>query len=262
MSNPHANHDLGFARDLTKMIGRRRVLSLITGTGLVFASGGTATALECVALPWETAGPFPADGTNRKNGQTVNSLTRDGVIRRDLRTSFGGMTAVADGVQLDLELTLVNAADCSPLAGYAIYIWHCDRAGQYSLYEATDTNYLRGVGVADAGGTVRFTTIVPGCYSGRWPHIHFEIFKSIGTAVGGEASVLTAQIALPEDHVAAVYASDSRYPSGTRNLGRLSLARDNVFRDNTPAQLEQQTLIMTGDVQDGYLGRLVIPVDF
>ena len=54
-------------------------------------------------------------------------------------------------------------------------------AGLYSLYNrgATDQNYLRGVQASDADGKLSFTTIFPGCYRGRWPHIHFEIFRDL-----------------------------------------------------------------------------------
>lgn len=254
--------DGGFAQDLPRLLGRRRLLTLMGGLGLVSLSGVPALALECVALPWETAGPYPADGSNVKAGQVVNALTQEGVIRTDLRTSFGGMTPTADGLQLDLELTLVDADGCTPLANHAIYAWHCDATGLYSLYDTTDRNYLRGVGVSDAEGKVRFTTIFPGCYDGRWPHIHFEVFQSVEAAISGEASVLTAQIAMPEAEAAAVYAADSRYSNGTANLGRITIATDNVFSDNSEAEIAQQTLALTGNPQSGYQGTLTIPVDF
>jgi protocatechuate 3,4-dioxygenase beta subunit len=257
----HHDHDLGFAHDLPMMLGRRRLLALMGGVGLVSLTGGAAAALECAALPWETAGPYPADGTNVKDGQVVNALTQEGVIRQDLRTSFGTLTPVADGLQLDVELTLVNADGCTPLEGYAIYLWHCDTTGNYSLYDITEANYLRGVGVADAEGKVRFTTIFPGCYDGRWPHMHFEVFESVSAAVSGEASVLTAQIALPEADCAAVYAADGRYSNGTANLGRISLTSDMVFSDNSADEIAQQTLVMTGDPVAGYVGTVTIPID-
>ncbi|MGV3491229.1 MAG: hypothetical protein ACO1OG_07900 [Devosia sp.] len=258
----HDHHDEGFAHDLPKLLGRRKLLAIMGGISIAGLSGVPALALECVALPWETAGPYPADGSNVKAGQVVNALTQEGVIREDLRTSFGDFTAVADGLQLDLELTLVNADGCTPLANHAIYVWHCDTTGLYSLYDTTDRNYLRGVGVSDAGGKVRFTTIFPGCYDGRWPHIHFEVFESVEAAVSGEASVLTAQIALPEAESAAVYAADARYSNGTQNLGHITIASDNVFSDNTAAEIAQQTLTLTGDPTSGYAGTLTIPVDF
>ncbi|MBL4811120.1 MAG: hypothetical protein JKX69_01895 [Rhodobacteraceae bacterium] len=262
MTGNRHSHDLGLANDMPRMIGRRRLLTLLSGIGLTAASGLPALAAECVALPWETAGPYPGDGTNSKSGQIVNVLTEEGVIREDLRTSFGSLTPVADGLRLDLELTFVDADGCGPLEDHAIYLWHCDTTGKYSLYDTVNANYLRGVGITDAEGKVRFTTIVPGCYDGRWPHFHFEVFSNIEAAISGEASVLTAQIALPEETCAAVYATDNRYPNGTRNLSRITIASDNVFADNTAAQIEQQMLKMTGDPQNGYQGELSLPVDF
>ena len=258
-SDPH--HDHGFAHDLPGLLGRRRLLALLGTGGLGVAAAGPAAALDCVALPWETAGPYPADGSNSRDGQTVNALTRAGVIREDLRPSFGDLTPVAEGVRLDLELTLLDSAGCTPLAGHALYLWHCDTTGRYSLYDVPGANWLRGVGLSDAEGTVRFTTIFPGCYDGRWPHLHFEVFDSAEAAVSGAASRLTAQIALPADVCATVYARDARYSNGTRNLGRITLARDMVFRDNTEAELNQQMLALEGSPDGGYRGRVTIPLD-
>ncbi len=262
MTNHHDDHDLGLTHDLPRMMGRRRFLSVLGGLGLASTSGLPALAAECVALPWETAGPYPGDGTNARNGETINVLTQEGVIRTDLRSSFGTKSGSVDGVQMDLTLTLTNADGCTPLEGHAIYIWHCDTEGRYSLYDLPEANYLRGVGVADADGKVSFTTIVPGCYDGRWPHIHFEVFESIDAAISGKASVLTAQMALTEADAAAVYSQDARYPNGTRNLGRTSLSKDNVFSDNSAEQIAQQTIAMTGSPATGYNGTLTIPIDF
>ncbi|RWR26301.1 intradiol ring-cleavage dioxygenase [Sinirhodobacter populi] len=262
MMLPEDDHDLGFVNDLPRMLGRRGMLTMMGGVGLTAIAADPAAALDCVALPWETAGPYPADGSNTRRGQTVNALTQSGVIRSDLRPSFGGMSVVADGVRLDLELVLQSSEGCTPLVGHAIYIWHCDTTGLYSLYDVPEANWLRGVGLSDAEGKVHFTSIFPGCYDGRWPHIHFEIFESAEAAVSGAASLLTAQIALPEADCAAVYAQDARYSNGTRNLGRITLARDNVFSDNTDAELAQQMLAMSGDPVAGYRGTVTIPVGF
>lgn len=262
MSQSHEDHDLGFRHDLPRLIGRRRMITLLGGLGLATTGGLPAAAAQCFALPWETTGPFPADGSNGRGAQVINTLTQDGVVREDLRTSFGPLMPVADGVELELDLTLLNADGCTPLKNHAIYVWHCDADGRYSLYDLPEANYLRGVGVTDSDGGVSFTTIVPGCYAGRWPHIHFEIFKSLDAAVSGDASVLTAQIALPEMAAAEVYKTDTRYTDSLQNLRRVSIPSDNVFRDNTPQQLAQQTLSMSGDPEDGYTGTLTIPVDF
>jgi len=257
----HDDHDLGFRHDLPMLLGRRRVLGILGSLGLT-AAAKAASALEYVALPWETAGPYPSDGTNSKNGELVNVLTQEGVIRTDLRSSFGEYTGTAEGLPLELELTLLNADGFTPLAGHAIYLWACDTIGKYSMYDLPEANYLRGVGIADESGVTKFTTIFPGCYDGRWPHFHFEVFESATAAVSGKASVLTAQIAMPAAECAAVYASDSRYSNGTRNLGRITLESDNIFADNTKAQVAQQTPSLTGDPTTGYSGKLTIPVDF
>ena len=267
MSTSHDKHqhDHGFAHDLPRMLGRRRLLTMMGGLGLGAISGLPAAALDAcmTSLPWETAGPYPADGSNTKEGQTVNALQQEGILRTDITTSFGDYDGSVEGVPLELELTLMNSDGCTPLAGHAIYIWHCDGGGKYSLYDYTDANWLRGLAVSDDEGKVRFTTIVPGCYDGRWPHIHFEVFESAAKAVSGEASLLTAQIAVPETEASTVYELDaSDYPNSTRNLGRITIPSDNVFGDNTDDEITQQTLTMVGDANSGYTGTVTIPIDF
>lgn len=84
----------------------------------------TSTASGCIADPSETAGPYPADGTNTSSGSTSNALTASGIVRSDIRASFISTTVVATGVQVAITLTLVNVnATCAPLAGFAIYLW-------------------------------------------------------------------------------------------------------------------------------------------
>lgn len=261
--HPDDHQDGGFALDLPRLIGRRNLLALMGAAGAGALAAGPAAAMGCVALPWETAGPYPGDGTNsNRAGQVVNVLTQAGVVRDDIRPSFADYTGTADGAGLVFELTLLDAKACTPLAGHAVYLWHCNAAGEYSLYDVADQNYLRGVAVTDAEGKLRLTSIVPGCYAGRWPHIHFEVFTDLAAAVSGQASVLTAQIALPHDVVAPLYDADPRYAGSSENLSRLSIARDNVFGDNTQAEITQQTLAMSGDAAQGYAGSVTIPVDF
>ena len=80
----------------------------------------------CSRVPEETAGPFPADGSN---GPTVLNLT--GIVRSDIRSSFAGILGTADGVPLTIVLTVVSSSTCSPLTGRAVYLWQCDREGRY-----------------------------------------------------------------------------------------------------------------------------------
>lgn len=254
----------GLATDLPHLTRRRVMVTGLAMGGAALslwgARGGAQTATGtgadgavCVALPAETEGPFPADGTNVRDGQTVNVLTEAGVIREDIRTSIGGLTPVAEGVPVSLEITLVDVRNaCAPLGGMAVYAWQCDAEGVYSIYGAADRNYLRGVGISDAAGRVRFTTVFPACYPGRWPHIHFEVFSSAAMAVSGKAALLTSQFALPEADCRSVYAADPLYAGSQRTIEDVSLARDVIFRDSSAAELSAQMLVLEGDPTRGY----------
>jgi protocatechuate 3,4-dioxygenase beta subunit len=211
-----------------------------TGAGNAAGSAGTATTTSpaglasCTVIPEETAGPFPADGTNGPN-----VLTQRGVVRRDITSSFGSASASATGVPLTIELTVVDSANgCRPLADAAVYVWHCDIDGNYSMYSqgVSDENYLRGVQATDANGVVSFDSVFPAAYSGRWPHVHFEVFRSVSEATNGSNAIRTSQLALPEDVCDAVYAT-SGYGQSVTNLARTSLQTDMVFSDGWSLQV-------------------------
>ena len=89
----------------------------------------------------------------------------------------------------------------------------------------TGENYLRGVQVSDADGGVSFSTIVPGCYDGRWPHIHFEVYRSATTATSFSNKLRTSQLALPQAMCSEVY-TQAAYTGSASNLGRTSLGSD------------------------------------
>lgn len=278
----HDDHDDfgGLHRDLTAtsaVMNRRRLLGwglrlgAVAGVLPLAACGGdsptspsstTATTTTtttpptssstCSRIPEETAGPYPGDGSN---GPTV--LSASGVVRSDIRSSFAGLSGTADGVPLTLVLTIVSSATCAPLAGRAVYLWHCDRPGRYSLYTAgvTNQNYLRGVQEADANGRVTFTTIFPGCYSGRWPHIHFEVFNTLAAATTVSNKVATSQIALPKQACDEAYAT-AGYESSVTNLSRVTLASDNVFSDGSALELAT----VTGSAASGFTATLTVAI--
>jgi protocatechuate 3,4-dioxygenase beta subunit len=275
----HENHehDRGLSYDFP-VLARRRMIRLLAGASLVplvgctadddptsssaaasdTPSSGTAassSASECETIPNETAGPYPADGSNG-----VNVLKESGVVRGDIRSSFGDSAGgTAEGVPLTVTLTVVDAASgCgTPKAGAAVYLWHCDRAGDYSLYTegVTDENYLRGVQETDAKGQVTFTSIFPGCYTGRWPHIHFEVYGSLEDATAATSITNTSQLAFPKDVCDTVYATDG-YSRSVENLGRLSLDSDMIFSDG----YDHQLAAMEGSVDKGYTATLTVPV--
>jgi protocatechuate 3,4-dioxygenase beta subunit len=186
-------------------------------------------------------------------------LKQSGIVRSDIRSSFGTSTTTAKGVPLTVKLKILNnAAGNAAYAGTAVYLWHCNIDGEYSMYSknVTNENYLRGVQEADADGYVTYKTIFPAAYSGRWPHIHFEIYSDLATATSSGPIKKTTQLALPEDVCKVVYAT-SGYESSVRNLASTSLARDNVFSDD---QAATQLASVTGSVNDGYLATLNVVV--
>jgi protocatechuate 3,4-dioxygenase beta subunit len=268
------DHDLGLPHDLGKLLSRRTALALISSAATGVAGcdylpffnraeaeviGKSANGSECVAHPRETAGPFPADGSNRAHGTLANVLSDSGIVRQDMRTNLGNSGKAADGVALTLTVNLVDVGRaCAPLQDHAVYLWHCDAAGKYSIYELREATYLRAVSVSDARGRATFTTIIPGCYMGRFPHIHVEVYPSLGKATDYRNRVLTSQLAIPADVCKAVYNSAPAYKASIAAFARSPLERDGIFMDNTPKQLAAQTLAMTKEPDGSYRGSVTI----
>lgn len=286
-------HDLGLQHDLGTLrrrgLGRRGVLGILGGLGVAAVAvgcgaddasttsarpeppaggggpgaggaGGAATGgdpgIEVAEgeIPEETAGPYPGDGSN---GPDV--LSESGVVRSDITGSFGSATGVAEGVPLTLRFKVYDLTgdDVEVLPGAALYAWHCDRAGSYSMYDgdAADENYLRGVQEADGAGWVEFTTIFPGCYAGRWPHVHFEVYESLDSATSATTRLRTSQLAFPQDVCEEVYATGG-YEDSVGNLAGVSLDSDGIFADGYSLQMAK----VTGSVEEGYVATLNVPI--
>jgi len=221
-------------------------------------SGNTGTSGSCSVIPEETGGPYPGDGTNSNASGIVNVLTQTGVVRADIRSSFNGASGTAAGVTLTIKLKIVNANNsCGAAGNFAVYLWHCDREGRYSLYSSgvADQNYLRGVQEADADGNLSFTTIFPGCYDGRMPHVHFEVYRSLAQSTSASNRIKTSQFTFPMATLNEVYATTG-YSSSATNLTHISYATDNIFSDGYALQLGT----MTGNVTDGYVVTLTVAI--
>jgi protocatechuate 3,4-dioxygenase beta subunit len=157
-------------------IDRRQILETLGALSLIgygercfgALTGETDTSAPaipaCVVTPTATEGPYFVD---------------DALNRSDL-TAGTRAPAVVEGVPLALNLGVfhVSAAGCVPLVGAQVDLWHADAAGVYSNLsgEGTrDERYLRGYQLTDSTGAAHFTTIYPGWYRGRTPHIHFKV---------------------------------------------------------------------------------------
>lgn len=285
MSEHTHDHDKGLSHDLPKIleqgVARRRMFGIVgglaaagalaacgaddadTGTSMTngpgnppagrVGSGGTSTVAEG-EIPEETAGPYPGDGSNG-----VNVLNQSGVVRSDIRASFGGAAGVAEGVPLTIRMKVydLSGTTTAALPGAAVYLWHCDREGQYSMYSpaVADENYLRGVQAVDGDGWVEFTSIFPGAYDGRWPHVHFEVYGSLDDATSASGKLRTSQLAFPQEVCETVYGT-AGYEASVANLARTSLDSDMVFSDGYSLQLAT----MTGSNADGWVATLNVPV--
>ncbi len=266
--------DQGLSFDVSTLLSRRRMLRAfglgaaaigLAACGANSASpsttrsstSGSAVAGTLAEIPDETNGPYPGDGTN---GPDV--LEESGIVRSDIRSSFGTASTTARGVPMTLRLTMYNIEGGRqvPYSGVAVYVWHCDRDGNYSMYSegVESENYLRGVQVADENGVVEYTSIYPACYQGRWPHVHFEVYPDQASITDHDLSISTSQLAFPKEICDIVYAT-AGYEASARTFGRFtSIDEDNVFGDTGGVN---QMATVTGDVTNGYLVTLDVGVD-
>ena len=216
---------LAFVAPLLKSCAKESVASTTSTTG-------TTTTTEdgtCTVTPTETAGPYPT--------KTPSSLVSSNIV------------SDRSGVPLTVKITINNSNNsCAAVSGAIVDIWHCDAAGNYSEYGGsgsqstnyTSVHFLRGRQTTDANGLVTFTSIFPGWYSGRAPHIHVHVYSSDGT------SLMITQIAFPTDICNIVYTTATDYKSrGTQDT---SNAADNVFADSLASELAT----VSGSVADGY----------
>jgi len=117
------------------------------------------------------------------------------------------------GAPLCFHLRVVDADTCSPLPGFRMDIWHADASGCFSGFQAqgdertlstVGETFLRGTQHTDANGRVTFTTIYPGWYSGRTPHIHLKAFFN-------HKKAFARQVYFPDELSDTVYSQITPY---------------------------------------------------
>ncbi len=207
-----------------------------TTAGATASTAAFGAAGSCVLIPEETEGPYALD------------LSGDEPMFRS------EITEGHPGVPLSLTLALVDAnADCAPVSGARVDLWHCDADGSYSGFsqpgnDTTGETFCRGIQLTDDNGQVTFQTVYPGWYQGRITHVHFQVFLDSGLAA-------TSQIAFPEEITAAVYAVDP-YAAKGPNTSVSSFSQDMVFADGTQYQMAS----LTGDPNSGYTATLLVGI--
>lgn len=211
-------------RQVGELLTRREAVALIgiTGfaalTGCPSAKGGGARAAAlpaCVVRPEQTEGPY-----------FVEELLNRSDIRPDPASGI-----VKPGVPLDLTVNVsrIAGADCTPLPGAQVDVWHCDALGIYSdvtdpRFSTVGQKFLRGYQVTDAAGAARFLTVYPGWYEGRTVHIHFKIRTDPKAARGYD---FTSQVYF-DDALTDVVFTRTPYAGKGRRTARN--ADDRIFR--------------------------------
>ncbi|MBV6635823.1 intradiol ring-cleavage dioxygenase [Mameliella alba] len=195
-------------------------------------AAGLITPNVCMVLPETTEGPYYFDPE---------------LVRRDI-------TEGREGEAMRLQLQVVDA-DCQPIEGARVDIWHCDARGIYSGYrnrgtdiDARGETFLRGTQTTGDRGVATFDTIYPGWYPGRTTHIHYKVFLD-------ERSVLTSQIFFPD--ALSEYLFQAVAPYNERED-----PRDTMNRDDWIAQRAGEgAFAAIREQASGYDAALVVGID-
>ncbi len=216
---------------------KKETITPVTGSST--STSSSSSSGSCTVTPSETDGPYPLYTSRGSSIQRID------------------ITEGKTGLPLSMTITINNKNNsCAPLAGVVVDIWHCDKDGYYSGYSGqngylgtkdyTGYTFLRGRQTTDSNGQVKFTTIYPGWYVGRMTHIHVQVYTAANSAnSSGSDSVITTQIAFPDDITQAIYKT-SLYSAHGENT--LTFAKDNVFSDGYSSEL----CTLAGDTTSGY----------
>ncbi len=212
--------------------------AIVSSAPRVFAQAPAAPAAAltpaCILTPAAIPGPFYIDPK---------------LLRADV-------TEGNPGVPLRLRFVVLDAADCTPISGARVDIWHTRADGYYSGYPGqgdkhnVDTSggtFLRGTQIADPHGEAAFRSVYPGWYGGRTVHVHFKIFI-------GDKDILTGQMYFPDALSQYIFANVGAY---SRKAPR------NTFNTNDEFALSDTTHGGFCDIReqaDHYLATLIVGV--
>jgi protocatechuate 3,4-dioxygenase beta subunit len=241
--------DLPIGRVLT----RREALTLLGSTGSTLLLGGSrggvnpasnpAPRRPCVVRPASTQGPYYVD---------------EKLDRADIRSDPSDRT-VKQGALLALTLNISSIArsTCSPLQGAVVDLWQCDAEGVYSdavdpkYFNTTGKKFLRGYQLTDKDGAARFTTIYPGWYPQRTPHIHYKIRSPASARSPYE---FTGQMYFDEGLSDRVYSQPPYSGRGKRSVSNLT---DRIYnRDGG-----RQSMLAVTPRKEGYTGIFDVALD-
>ena len=216
-------------------------LMTTSASGTITYGTGTGTTTDVTLTPKGEEGPFFQDFSSA-------TLNRSDVTTGTTRTT------VLNGVPLNLTLNVyaVSGSTVTPLTDARVDFWSADAAGVYSDEASEGTSnetYLRGYQFTDSTGSVDFTAIVPGWYSGRTPHVHIMVRTGTTTLTNR----LTTQLFFDQTLLNTVFTTVSPYSS--RGVADTTNASDRVYNTLTTSGVAAGPLLqltLTGSASTGY----------
>jgi protocatechuate 3,4-dioxygenase beta subunit len=178
--------------------------------------------------------------------------------RSDIRSDPTDGTA-KEGALLALTLNVSSIAKgaCTPLAGAIVDVWQCDAAGVYSdaedprYFNTVGKKFLRGHQITDRNGAVTFTTIYPGWYPQRTPHIHYKIRSP---APARSSYEFTGQMYFDEGMSDRVYAKAPYIGRGKRTVSNIT---DRIYNRDSG----RQSMLTVTSAKDGYAASFDVALD-
>jgi protocatechuate 3,4-dioxygenase beta subunit len=226
-----------------RVLSRREAVAVLGSTGSMLLLGGSSSrnpsslsgraATPCVVRPASTQGPNYVD---------------EKLERSDIRSDPADST-VKQGALLALTLNVSTIAKgaCRPLEDAIVDVWQCDAEGVYSdavdsNFDTTGKKFLRGYQVTDKNGMARFTTIYPGWYPTRTPHIHYKV-RSPASAPSPYEFI--GQLYFDEGLSDRVYAKAPYAATGKRTVSNIT---DWIYNRDRG----RQTILTVTPAQNGY----------
>ncbi|RLN72862.1 hypothetical protein BBJ28_00013154 [Nothophytophthora sp. Chile5] len=179
------------------------------------------------------------------------------------------------GISLTTELQFIDVSTCAPVSNLWVEYWHSNALGVYSGAIGSepgesndtanvDTTFLRGLVQTDTYGLAGFTSVFPGHYAGRAPHIDI-----VGTYDGkllnnntysGGLRVHVGEIFFDQDLITQVESTEA-YAANTQALTPNSEDEGIAEAANSDYDPFMEYAFLGETIEDGIFAWISIGVD-